>query len=191
MYPMIRAEGVAIREALASVVPWGMVLVLLAWAAVLDVLIPPVIVLAIVLALLTAIDLRTYTLPNTLVAVLAVGGFVANGYWPTSLAGFVLGVAVFGGIGWAGSKILQKEALGMGDVKFFGAIGTWVGPLGLPLVALVGSLTALAVIVVGRWPRGKKIPFGPFLALGCWVVALYGPDMWRAIAEWTPHAPGI
>ncbi|WP_434058629.1 prepilin peptidase [Escherichia coli] len=64
-----------------------------------------------------------------------------------------------------------REALGMGDVLLFAGLGTWIGPLLLPDVALVASLCALIyAVTTGKY--ASTVPFGPFLSLGG-MVALY------------------
>lgn len=149
--------------------------------------------LALLLLLLTVVDLRTMTLPDLLTFLLvALGlGALAFGGGPGliwSLAGGVLGFLSFWGIQWGSKRFTGKDGMGRGDAKLFGAIGVWVGVIGLPLVALVASLTALVWIGLKRPKRGKKIPFGPFLALGGWVVFLYQDWLWMILAMGTGHA---
>src|SRR5271155_5589909 len=63
------------------------------------------------------------------------------------------------------------QGLGLGDVKFLGAAGIWVGVAGIPIVLLVATLTALACVGVmqmsGRALTSQtSMSFGPFLAAG-------------------------
>jgi leader peptidase (prepilin peptidase) / N-methyltransferase len=63
------------------------------------------------------------------------------------------------------------QGLGLGDVKFLGAAGIWVGVAGIPLVLLVATVTALACAGVaqlsGRALTAQtSLSFGPFLAAG-------------------------
>ena len=60
----------------------------------------------------------------------------------------------------------------------------WLGRPGLPSVLLIGAVTALlGVVILPGWARltGRSIsgtdpiPFGTFLAIGIWIVRLYGP----------------
>ena len=76
-------------------------------------------------------------------------------------------------------KVRGTFGLGLGDAKLFAAAGAWVGLEMLSVVALLASLSALAVLVPFYLVRGglnarAAIPFGPFLALGIWVVWLHG-----------------
>ncbi|ENU5308910.1 prepilin peptidase [Escherichia coli] len=66
---------------------------------------------------------------------------------------------------WIAGVVLRKEALGMGDVLLFAALGSWVGPLSLPNVALIASCCGLIYAVITK--RGSTtLPFGPCLSLG-------------------------
>jgi leader peptidase (prepilin peptidase) / N-methyltransferase len=63
------------------------------------------------------------------------------------------------------------QGLGLGDVKFLGAAGIWVGVSGIPLVLLVATITALACVGVaqlsGRALNAQtSMSFGPFLTAG-------------------------
>ncbi|EHQ9036683.1 prepilin peptidase, partial [Escherichia coli] len=83
------------------------------------------------------------------------------------LAGFLS----FYTLRWLAGAVLRREALGMGDVLLFAGLGTWIGPLLLPDVALVASLCALIyAVTTGKY--ASTVPFGPFLSLGG-MVALY------------------
>lgn len=44
------------------------------------------------------------------------------------------GVYHFYSLRWIAGIVLRKEALGMGDVLLFAALGSWVGPLSLPML---------------------------------------------------------
>jgi leader peptidase (prepilin peptidase) / N-methyltransferase len=68
----------------------------------------------------------------------------------------------------------------LGDAKLFSAAGAWVGLEGLPSVLLCASVIAIAFAGVAR-AGGEtvtavtRIPFGPYLAFGFWIVWIYGP----------------
>ncbi len=82
---------------------------------------------------------------------------------------------IVGGVFWLLQRFylsLRKvNGLGLGDVKFIGAAGIWIGLSGIPALLLVASLTALLsagiLKLAGRTMTGQTaMPFGPFLALG-------------------------
>ncbi|MFZ2587178.1 MAG: A24 family peptidase [Alphaproteobacteria bacterium] len=146
-------------------------------------------VFALLLVLVVAVDVATFTIPNMLTLALAVLGVVVAGpAWDMALLGVAVGYGVFMAVSVVGRWAMGRTALGQGDVKLFGALGAWVGPLGLPLVALVGSWAALIYILALRHPKGAKLPFGPFLAAGGWVVYLYQGPLWDALAKVSAYA---
>lgn len=89
----------------------------------------------------------------------------------------------------------QVEGLGLGDVKFMIAAGAWVGWQGvapmLVVAALSGLLFALLAHFAGRLrlEAGLALPFGPFLALGLFVVFAmqeYGIAPWLWLPDTRP-----
>ena len=126
-----------------------------------------------------------------------------------ALGACVAGMAAGGGIlwliGWAGSRIYGRDAMGFGDVKLLAAGGGFLGPGGVLWALMIASLAASVVGVlnllrfflllrararsrrrqvgVGKSLRvarvaGRYVPFGPYLALGIGLVLLY----WREVA---------
>lgn len=80
-------------------------------------------------------------------------------------------------LGYGASKLFRKDAMGLGDVKMLAAMGAWLGFwawLSLFVASVVGALVGMAVLLV---KRERYIPFGPFLAIGAWVVMLWGPEI--------------
>lgn len=74
----------------------------------------------------------------------------------------------------------RRAELGLGDAKLFAAAGAWLSLEGLPSVMVWASCAALLGVLVAihlRQPveATTRVPFGPFLAFGFWVVWLYGP----------------
>jgi leader peptidase (prepilin peptidase) / N-methyltransferase len=140
--------------------------------------------------LLTAgwIDLRTWLLPDVLILPLIVLGLVeawwlAPGYVVDRAAGALLGYFMLWGIAWLYRRLRGRDGLGLGDAKLLAAAGAWVGAMGLSSVVLIGAVTALiaagGLMASGmRLDRYSALPFGPFLALGTWLVWLFGPLRW-------------
>ncbi|HAY0803261.1 TPA: prepilin peptidase [Escherichia coli] len=82
-----------------------------------------------------------------------------------AVTGVLVGFITFYSLRWIAGIVLRKEALGMGDVLLFAALGGWVGPLSLPNVALIASCCGLIYAVITK--RGSTtLPFGPCLSLG-------------------------
>ncbi len=121
------------------------------------------------------------------------------------LAGMAVGGGILWLIGWVGSRIYGRDAMGFGDVKLLAAGGGFLGPGGVLWALMIGSLAASVIGVlnllrffvllrrrarargrrggVGRSLQvariaGRYVPFGPYLALGIALVLLY----WKEVA---------
>ncbi len=132
-------------------------------------------VLATVLAALAAIDLRRQVLPDLLTLPLLVAGLLlaGDGLADRALAA-VLGWSAFAGLAAAYRRLRGIDGLGGGDAKLLAAAGAWVGTAGLPwviLLAAAGGLAAVAALsLAATWSPGRRLPFGPFLAVAFWGV---------------------
>lgn len=143
------------------------------------------VVLAMVLAQLIVIDLRSFRLPDRLtLPLIALGlGLAAwrQGGWPLEAAsGALLGFSVFWIIGNLYHRLRGAEGLGQGDAKLLAAAGAWLGPFALPWVVLLASVTALLAALVTARGRMAPLAFGPWLAgafFGLWILRLaMGPQ---------------
>jgi len=121
-----------------------------------------------------------------------------------SLAGLAVGGGALWAIGWLGSRIYGKEAMGFGDVKLLAAGGGFVGPGGALAALMLASVCAsfFGLLNIGRFffltrararergrvsdfkrsmriarVAGAYLPFGPYLALGIGIVLLYWNDV--------------
>jgi leader peptidase (prepilin peptidase)/N-methyltransferase len=98
-----------------------------------------------------------------------------------SLIGLILGGGPLFAIGWLWEKLRHVEAMGGGDVKLMGMVGSFLGwkgaLLSIMLGALAGSIVGVWLIAMRRHKMDRVIPFGPFLAAGAVAAAFYGPDI--------------
>lgn len=130
---------------------------------------------------LALIDAKTFLLPDPLNAALAAGGLgTVTLLMPDRLVDHLIGAALGSGLLWmvqlAYRGFRRREGLGFGDVKLLGALGVWVSWEGLAGVVLYAAGFGLLVgAIMSPRDRAAKLPFGPFLALGGWLVWLYGP----------------
>jgi leader peptidase (prepilin peptidase)/N-methyltransferase len=119
-------------------------------------------------------------LPFNLEALIPHAGPYLTGFL-NSLIGLILGGGLLLSIGWAWEKLRHIEAMGGGDVKLMGMVGSFLGWKGalltIMLGALTGSVIGVLLIVLKRHKLEKLIPFGPFLAAGALASAFYGPDI--------------
>lgn len=124
------------------------------------------------LALACISDLRTRRIPNVLTFSAAVGALVfhfatgglsAMGW---SLAGLVLGALLF-------FPMFALRGMGAGDVKLLAAVGAWLGPGQVALVALATSIAGgvIAVIVALGYGYLRKALSNLYVLMMHWRVA--------------------
>ncbi|BAZ10939.1 type 4 prepilin peptidase 1 [Calothrix sp. NIES-4071] len=141
---------------------------------------------------LSLIDFDTMTLPNPLtksglvlgVLFHTVLAFVQSTNWNSfnqifgAILGAVVGIWLFDAISFIGWVIFQKEAMGGGDAKLAAMMGAWLGWRHLLLAILISCVVGVVAgsigVVLSRRKWGKKMPFGPCLALGSLITLLVG-----------------
>lgn len=73
---------------------------------------------------------------------------------------------------------VSREGLGLGDVKFSGAIGWWLGCpdilAALGAAFLLGGLAAMYLLFTSNSGEQHRIAFGPFLAGGALLAVSFG-----------------
>ena len=138
---------------------------------------------------LAAYDLRWYLLPNRIVfplIVLAVAQVICQivlfDASPKILIDAAWGVVIASGIFYVLYQISDGSWIGGGDVKLGIVLGILAGGafnamLLLFIASLVGTLVALPQVLRGKSGKATKIPFGPYLLLGAFIVVLYGDRM--------------
>lgn len=153
---------------------------------------PAWLVLAAALVAISVIDLEHYIVPNRiLIPVTAVAvpllalAVVDDDFEVGDLARGVAGaVAGFGAL--LVLNLISPRGMGMGDVKMSFVLGLYLGFLGWGEVVL-GFFAAfvlgavVGVLLIGLKLRSRKdaVPFGPFLAAGTVLAALWGDPILR------------
>ncbi|MCY7398241.1 MAG: A24 family peptidase, partial [Sphingomonas bacterium] len=121
------------------------------------------------------LDWRHFWLPDRLTLLLALAG-LAGGSW---LGGALLDRLIGGAVGWgtlaavgfAYRRLRQREGLGRGDPKLFGAVGLWLGWVPLaPILALAAAL-GLAIALRKGLASRDPIAFGPMIGMASWIAA--------------------
>jgi len=108
--------------------------------------------------------------------------------WLASLADAASSALILGGFLWlvgeAYYRLRNVEGLGLGDVKMVAMIAAFWGishtVLILVLSSLVGAVTGILIVVIGRKQWHYALPFGSYLAATGIVVTLWGD----AILSW-------
>lgn len=121
------------------------------------------------------VDLATLRIPDAISLPLMAAGLGLAALAPAPaladrLIGAGAGFLLLAGIGEMYFRWRRSEGLGLGDAKLFGAAGAWLGWQALPLVLALAAGGALIWGLVLR-KRGV-LAFGPWLALGFWLVWL-------------------
>ena len=135
---------------------------------------------------MSGIDLRTQLLPDVLTLPLMWLGLIAatdHLYIAAkpALIGAAVGYASLWSVWWLFKQLTGKEGMGHGDFKLLAAIGAWTGLRGiLPTIliaSLVGAIVGSIWLAVKGRDRATPIPFGPYLAVGGWVVFFWGQQL--------------
>src|SRR6476620_763038 len=138
---------------------------------------------------ISVIDLEHRIIPNKIVypALIAFPVYLVVAHLfgaPIDLLRMVIGFAAYGGILFI--VALVSRGMWMGDVKLAALIGLVLGSLSLGQVGvaadaaiILGAIGAVAALARGAG-RKVAIPFGPFLAAGAVVAALWGVQL----ADW-------
>jgi prepilin signal peptidase PulO-like enzyme (type II secretory pathway) len=139
------------------------------------------VVTALLLAL-AIVDIEVRRLPNPLVLAV-LGCAVLQALWlgkPTlgaAATGMAVALAVFGLI-----YLLGRGALGLGDVKLEAALGALLGwPAVLAAIftgVLAGGAAAAFLLLTKRAGRKDAFAYGPYLALGAWLVYTSALGLW-------------
>lgn len=145
---------------------------------------------------LSLIDLDTLTLPNPLTQSGLVAGLLFQGIVGATVTdgiperlllgveGMVLGLWLLDLIRLLGSWVLGEAAMGDADAKLAAMMGAWLGWKLLLLAAFlacaIGAIVGGGAIALGLLSRRQPMPFGPYLALGAVLAAVWGERLLSA-----------
>jgi len=77
--------------------------------------------------------------------------------------------------------VLPREAMGLGDVKFMGAIGAFLGwravIFSLVVSSLIGSLVGVTLVLLKRRGLSSRLPYGPYIAAAAALWVFAGPQL--------------
>ena len=141
------------------------------------------------LLLLGVIDARHLWLPRSLVAVLALSGaaFALLRAWEAesliplgfALAGGALGFGMLWAVALGYRMVRGREGMGGGDPPMLGAVGLWLGPMGVIGTVIGASLIGLAAALVMLLLRREvaadtALPLGTLMAAAARLIFLVG-----------------
>jgi prepilin signal peptidase PulO-like enzyme (type II secretory pathway) len=126
-------------------------------------------ILATLLITLIVTDLEHYIIPDSIQILLLINALIYVMYNDISLLHNLLSGILYASIGaalyYSFLKIIHKEALGFGDIKFMGIAGIFLGyneiSTFLLLSGLIGTIFGL---IWTKLTKSKAFPFGPALA---------------------------
>ncbi|MBQ9432825.1 MAG: prepilin peptidase [Synergistaceae bacterium] len=111
---------------------------------------------------------------------------VAGGKWAVldGIAGALTGLGIFAAI-----ILLSRGGMGWGDATFMCGMGAVLG-FKFTLLAfycgiMAGGFWAIVLLMIGRvkWGRHDAIPLVPFLAVGCFVVLIWGVEIFGYLSH--------
>ncbi|HRR96840.1 MAG TPA: prepilin peptidase [Candidatus Ratteibacteria bacterium] len=141
------------------------------------------------LIIISFIDIETFLISDVIVIPCIFLGLLFSSFFPMmhhfsgklegllySLEGLILGVGLLLFIAFAGKMAFKKDAMGGGDIKLLGMIGTFLGWKCVFLTLFFSSIFGVAISLILIGLKKKKIddyiPFGPYLGLGA-VISLF------------------
>jgi leader peptidase (prepilin peptidase)/N-methyltransferase len=87
----------------------------------------------------------------------------------------------------SGEILLPREAMGLGDVKFMGAIGAFIGWEGvfftLTVSSMIGAVYGASMVALKKQEWSGRLYFGPFIALAAVIWIFAGQDL----VAWYQH----
>ncbi|WP_206999370.1 prepilin peptidase [Trinickia mobilis] len=138
---------------------------------------------------MSAIDIDTRLLPDSLTLPLLWAGLIVNfadtfASLRTAVIGAIAGYLFLWCVYWLFKLVRGVEGMGYGDFKLLAAIGAWLGWAALPQVVLIaavtGAVVGIAATLSGRMRFEEPLPFGPFLAAGGAATLFLGTPLYHA-----------
>ena len=139
---------------------------------------------------MSAIDIDTHLLPDSLTLPLLWAGLIVNfgGLFASlhnAVAGAIAGYLVLWVVHWIFKLVRGVEGMGYGDFKLLAALGAWLGWAALPQIVLIaavaGAIVGLSATWRGRMRFEEPLPFGPFLAAGGAITLFLGTPLYLAL----------
>ena len=139
---------------------------------------------------MSAIDIDTHLLPDSMTLPLLWAGFIVNfnavfASLHDAVIGAIAGYLVLWCVHWLFKLVRGVEGMGYGDFKLLAALGAWLGWAALPQIILIAAVTGAVVGLVATWIGRMRfeepLPFGPFLAAGGAITLFLGTPLYMAL----------
>ncbi|CAB3650686.1 prepilin peptidase [Paraburkholderia rhynchosiae] len=139
---------------------------------------------------MSAIDMDTHLLPDSMTLPLLWAGIIVNfnGMFASlhdAVIGAIFGYLVLWAVHWLFRLVRGIDGMGYGDFKLLAALGAWLGWAALPQIVLIaavaGAVVGLAATWRGRMRFEEPLPFGPFLAAGGVITLFVGTPLYLAL----------
>lgn len=118
------------------------------------------------------VDVKHQVLPDSIniyLALLFLMISIFTSPWTHWLIGGVLGLGFPLLVSWVFYLLKGQVGLGGGDIKLYGALGIYLGPIGVMqnifLSCFLGAIVGIALIASKVIKRENPIPFGPFIII--------------------------
>lgn len=135
------------------------------------------------------IDLKHYILPDEItlfLAALFLAHSLLHNPWSYSFLGAFIGWIFPFSVAYFYLRWRSEIGLGLGDVKLFGVLGIYLGPLGILqnifLSCMVGSVISLFLLLWGKIGRKTPVPFGPYIILTA-SIQIFFPDFLQPLYQ--------
>jgi prepilin signal peptidase PulO-like enzyme (type II secretory pathway) len=133
------------------------------------------------LLVISVADLEAGIIPDAMLLFLApvavVWRWYLGGDWLDAVSGAIVGMTVSYAVRWGFRRWRGKDGLGLGDVKFLGLAGFYLGLSGLGAYLSLSGILGVALGIGWRIAgRGPTIPFGPALCVSLFLGLLF-PDV--------------
>lgn len=153
------------------------------------------VILTIMMAL-AVYDLRWMLLPNSLIYSLAAAALLFTGIQVADrgvevVLSSLIGGLLLGGFFYCVYYISKGEWIGGGDVRYGFVMGFLLGwqkmLVGLMIAAYTGTLLVIILVLLKKYHKKMRVPFGPFLIFGTVAAMLLG----REIIDWYLRLSGF
>jgi leader peptidase (prepilin peptidase)/N-methyltransferase len=118
------------------------------------------------------VDLKHQILPDSINIYLAAFFLLVNVFnasWTFWLIGGAIGLGFPLLVSWIFYKLKGQVGLGGGDIKLFGALGIYLGPIGIMqnifLSCFLGAVVGIVLMGFKVIKKENPIPFGPFIII--------------------------